>query len=121
MSAEERARVARLSQLGAMHYQAEEDFLNMKIVKRSHTVPLVNLAERYRRLRSSSSITFGRCETDSALHSPIQSSHGHAKDLVRSLGALKATRHISEPTASIDEESLLEARHSMDVAPESEL
>eukprot|EP00047_Mylnosiga_fluctuans_P005014 m.237877 g.237877 ORF g.237877 m.237877 type:complete len:330 (+) comp13210_c0_seq1:164-1153(+) len=55
MSLDERKHVALLSKQGAIHYQAEEDFLYAPAMKRSMSAPISSLAERYQRLRSCTS------------------------------------------------------------------
>lgn len=51
MNAEAVQHLKKLSQQGAAHYQAEEDFMNLPVLCRSKSAPTSSLAVRYERLR----------------------------------------------------------------------
>jgi hypothetical protein len=55
MTSEDWARLKRLAKQGAVHYQAEEEFLFAPMMRRSQSAPNSSLAERYERLRSCTS------------------------------------------------------------------
>lgn len=55
MTSEDWARLKRLSKQGAVHYQAEEEFMFAPVIRRSLSAPNSSLAERYERLRSCTS------------------------------------------------------------------
>lgn len=52
MSPDEWTRLHKLARQGAVHYQAEEEFMNAPLMKRSQSAPTSSLAERYERLRA---------------------------------------------------------------------
>lgn len=70
MGSDEWAKLRRLAQQGAVHYQAEEEFLNAPLMKRSQSAPTSgSLAERYERLRAracTSPVHFRRPESTTA-------------------------------------------------------
>lgn len=108
-------RLKKLSQQGAAHYQAEEDFMNLPVLGRSKSAPTSSLAVRYERLRATHKGVFQRQpetqpSTQPENSGPVTSSH--LSPLARCATAPQMrvpTRIVVQPAAGAEPDTAADA------------
>eukprot|EP00048_Salpingoeca_helianthica_P015404 m.226614 g.226614 ORF g.226614 m.226614 type:complete len:377 (+) comp16993_c0_seq1:448-1578(+) len=108
MTSEDWTHLKRLAKQGAVHYQAEEDFMCAPVMRRSQSAPNSSLAERYERLRSCTSPDhFRRPATADNLLSPMSvipsasdlaPARGAAAAVAADLSPLSGTSQVTSPS-----------------------